>query len=144
MNGGNGKRLLKRSKPLAEPRRVPRHTKRTKLETLVDDVLKVIGKVKTVDKKWFCYQLGVWKEVKRSRFEPIALEVQTPDERNPKTTNTILDWIGQAGQVDVTDFFGVTKWENEPWKVLLINCANCVVKVNMESGEISQLAHDSD
>jgi P4 family phage/plasmid primase-like protien len=136
--GGNGKR-----KVIESPNHIPRHPKRTKLETLVSDTAKKIGEVKVVDDRWFWYKVGVWKEVNKSRFKPIALAVQDEEIRTPKTTNLILEWIEQKNQIDITQFCGVVKWEGEPWKVLLINCSNWVVRIDLtkRKDNISTLAH---
>ena len=123
--------------------------KKKKLETKTgpyvawaEQTLDKIGTdIKCAGKRWFMYieDEGYYMEVDKDRFAPIARDVQ--EQPKPNITEAILRDIQHISQCLVDDFRSAICWEDGQEKAVLVNARNCVIRVDLETGERKQLEH---
>lgn len=115
-----------------------------KLPQLTKRVQKEIGKVRCAGKQWFVYEEGIWNEVEKETFQPLACRVQNPDDVTGEVTDKILKLIQQQNQIPRKSFRNAVCWEDDKRRAILINARNGVVRVDLVAGNYELLPHAPD
>lgn len=136
-----------------EPDEVKKPNDRSKSQVVKGDwtqyemataLLKRIGPIKCVDKVWYKYNLGVWKEVSKRTFDQAALDIIQVERRSDQLAEHLLKMVNMMTQVDQSVFRKVVSWEDGRQKSILINVADAVVRIDLESGKHQGLPHHPD
>lgn len=127
--GSNGHQLDK-------PRFVRKEAKKANIEGYSHELMTKIGPIRCVDKEWYQYRHGVWKEISEAIFLPTAWKIINT--RSERGARQVLDAVRAQTQIEKGELFGAVRTDEEGF---LINCANGVVRIDKE-GEAELVGHN--
>jgi P4 family phage/plasmid primase-like protien len=131
---GNGEHPIPR-------RKLRLNSRKATLEDYARELLEIIGPIRCVVDNWYRYIKGVWQQVQPDLFLTDAWRLQN-EPRKVEASKKMLEAIRQQSQVADIDLYGAIKYQKD--NCYLINCANCVVRVNLENGQCEGLEHSPD